>query len=81
MSGDEEGNARKAQVFMVLAGNFAVFLIYSLIFRFIETLTFLMLHPKIGLFGVLALQFLCLMYFWQLSPYEIYDLEISSINL
>ena len=61
--------------------NLAVSLIYTLIFRFIETLTVLILHLKFGLFGGFCPWVVCLMYFWILSPYEIYDLEISSVNL
>ena len=47
-------------------------LIYSLIFRFIETLNFVKLHYKFGLFGVFCPWVVCLMYFWIVSSYQIY---------
>ena len=78
VSGDGESNAKKAQAFVVLEGkpccvshlqsNLQIY--WNSYFKY-APLNFLIIW-------VFCPWVVCLMYFWMLSPYQIYDLEISS---
>ena len=63
---------RRHRLLLFQKENLAVSLIYSPIFRFIETLNFVKLHYKFGLSGVFCPWVVCLMYFWIVSSYQIY---------
>ena len=79
--GDEESNARKAQTFIVLQGkSCCVSHLQSNIEIYWDSY-FSYTPLKFELFGFFYPWVVCLMYFWILSPYQIYDLEISSVNL
>ena len=77
-SGDEESNARNAQAFVVLEGKpcwvshlqSKLQVYWNSYFNY-APLNFLIVW-------VFCPWVACLMYFWMLSPYQIYDLEISS---
>ena len=79
VSGDEESNARKTQVYVVLAGKPCC--VSNLYFNLqIYWNSYLYSIKNLNYLDFLPLS-LCLMYFWLLSPYEISNLEISSVNL